>query len=232
MTSWLDAFVGEILQALEESGQAQDTLVVFTSDHGEHLGDHGMWSKGSFYDAAARVPLVMAGPGVPQGCTVDAPVSLIDMASTVLDAFEIEAPDTFEGRSLLPLARGDEDGADRYVLGSYHGHDTNTGQFMIRKDQWKYIYAVGKDARLFNLEDDPGELKDLHGDAGLVEVECELETLLREHFDMEEIDSAARIYQRERFQEWKEIVGSELETRLRAELGDNQYEHLKPIYGI
>jgi arylsulfatase A-like enzyme len=109
MCDLIDDQVERMLAALEETGQREDTLVIFTSDHGELLGDHGIYLKGPFfYEPAVRVPLLVAGPGVEAGAT-DALVELVDLAPTLCDAAGVEAPPGTQGRSLWPLLTGDAD---------------------------------------------------------------------------------------------------------------------------
>jgi arylsulfatase A-like enzyme len=109
MCDLIDDQVGRVLDALEETGQREDTLVIFTSDHGEMLGDHGIYLKGPyFYEPAVRVPLIIEGPGVEPGAT-DALVELVDLAPTLCDAAGVDAPAGSQGRSLWPLLTGESD---------------------------------------------------------------------------------------------------------------------------
>ncbi|MHC4714978.1 MAG: sulfatase-like hydrolase/transferase [Planctomycetota bacterium] len=233
MTTWLDSIVGIILDRLRELGIAGKTLVMFTSDHGENLGDHGMWSKGSFYDTSCRVPLIMAGPGVPEGRSVDTPVSLIDIAPTILDAFGVEAPERMRGHSLLPLARGNPAENPGVVFGEYHGHDAATGQFMVRTGDYKYIHHVGMRPQLFKAGADPGEMRDLGEDESYAGVMAEMEGMLRERFDPEGIDREVREWQARRLRRWLESTGEvEVKEALLECLGGEQYERLRGIYGL
>ena len=233
MTTWLDAMVGRVLDTLEATGQAGRTLVIFTSDHGENLGDHGMWSKGSFYDTAAKIPLIVAGPDLPSGAQVDTPVSWIDLAPTVLEAFGIEAPRHMHGHSILGLARGEAPDHPGMALGEYHGHDAATGQFMVRQGKFKYIYHVGMPAQLFDLEADPGEMHDLGESAEHTRLRSDLETLIRHSFDPEALEPQVHAYQRERLTAWIDALGpDDAHARLRDMLGPQQYEVMKEYYGF
>ena len=154
LCTFLDRQVGRVLDALEASGQADETLVLFTSDHGEMLGEKGFWTKSNMYDSAARVPLLLAGPGVEPG-EWDAPVSLIDVAPTICNALGV-THDGFSGRNLL-----DPD-PDRAVLSEYHDGGCSDGFTMIRWGDWKMVhYAGGHPAQLFHMGDDPREIADL-----------------------------------------------------------------------
>ena len=161
LCSFLDAQVGRVLAALGASGQAGDTLILFTSDHGEMLGGKGVWGKCTMYDDAARVPLIMAGPGVSAGDRND-PVSLIDLAPTICEAAGLPDPARgFSGRSLLAPAQ-----PDRTVISEYHDGGSSVGITMVRWNDspsagggaWKYVhYAEGHPPQLFNLACDPDE---------------------------------------------------------------------------
>jgi choline-sulfatase len=154
-----------VLAALEASGQADDTLILFTSDHGEMLGRRGLWGKYNMYDDAARVPLIVAGPGVGPGIgagTRTDPVSLIDLAPTICEAAGLPDPGRcFSGRSLLAPAR-----PGRTIISEYHDGGCPVGITMVRwndeNSAWKYVhYAEGHPPQLFNLTRDPDERTDL-----------------------------------------------------------------------
>jgi len=233
MTTWLDAIVGMILDKLEQLGLAENTLVIFTSDHAENLGDHGMWSKGSFYDTSCRIPMIMAGPCVPRDRVVTEPVSLIDLAPTILDAFRVAPPDQMHGQSLLPLARGQADAHPGVVFGEYHGHDVVSGQFMVTTARYKYIYHVGMPAQLFDLDEDPGEMNDLAAHESSAGVVKEMEARLRKVFDPERIDRDAKQCQARRFRKWlHDTPTSAVKDKLLEDLGEAQYRRLQEHYDL
>ena len=106
-TSFIDAQIGRVLRKLEETGLHKNTIVVFTSDHGYHLGENGHWQKQTLFDSATRVPLIISVPGVKRGLNnVDAPVELIDIYPTIMDLLEIESPRFIQGKSLKPFLEG------------------------------------------------------------------------------------------------------------------------------
>ncbi|MFB6218838.1 MAG: sulfatase-like hydrolase/transferase [Halobacteriaceae archaeon] len=147
-----------------------DTLIVYTSDHGEMLGDHYLWRKTYAYEGSARVPMVVQFPGdadLPRGQTIDRPVGLEDLMPTVLDYLDIPAPDTVEGRSLLDLVV-DPDREDWRPF--YHGEHgpiydpENACQYLVG-DRQKYVYnPITGDELLFDLVSDPGETTNLAAD--------------------------------------------------------------------
>lgn len=171
MVSYLDHNIGRVLAALDASGLAEDTLVVYTSDHGDNLGARTFWGKSNMYEESAGVPLILKGPGVPVGWRAPIPVSLVDGYPTIVEAVGL-APSPEEaslpGASLLRLAEAGPEG--RTVLSEYHAVASITGIFMVRFDRWKYVHYEGHRPQLFDLAADPGETRDLalepgHGDA-------------------------------------------------------------------
>ncbi|MDX6521578.1 MAG: choline-sulfatase [Gaiellales bacterium] len=160
--SYMDERVGEVLQVLEDTGLANDTVVVFTADHGEMLGERGLWYKMSFFEPSARIPLIVRGPGVAAGRHPGS-VSQLDLAPTLAalagaDRSEYE----FEGTSLLPLLSG-AGPAPESVVGEYLAEGVRSPEVMIRRDAHKYLHAPGDPDRLFDLDADPHELDDLAG---------------------------------------------------------------------
>ena len=158
LCSFMDAQVGQVLDALDAAG-LDDTLILFTSDHGEMLGEKGFWTKSCMYESAARVPLIMAGPGIAPGVRVD-PVSLIDAAPTICTALGVPSR-AFSGQDLRVEPEG-----SRTVLSEYHDGGSSVGVTLVRWNEgetaWKYVhYAEGHPPQLFNLTDDPREEDDL-----------------------------------------------------------------------
>lgn len=200
LTEELDSNIGRLLQTLKDIGQEEETLIVYTSDHGEQLGRHGLWWKCCMYEESARVPLILKGPGIPQGKRVEAPVSLLDMFPTICDARGILPPTRLPGRSLLPLARGvqDPERAD-FAFSEYHAHAVPSGMYMIRWQRWKYVYFVGFAPQLFDLEADPHEMRDLYASAAdseeLQQTLTICERRLRSVCDPEAVDRRAKRFQ-------------------------------------
>ena len=165
MVSEVDDWVGRILKRVDELGLRDNTLVVFTSDHGEMLGDHGMHGKFVFHDGSARVPLLLRLPGrIPANTLIDSPASHIDLFPTILDYLGKSGHAT-EGRSLRPLIDGREKGTDRVAVSEWP--TTRTPGFMICDGRWKLLY--GREAKapsldaLYDLKDDPHEMNNLIG---------------------------------------------------------------------
>jgi arylsulfatase A-like enzyme len=157
--SHLDEQIGKIMSALKASGKADNTYIFFTADHGLSVGKHGLLGKQSMFDHSIRVPLTLAGPGIPKNKTVDHEIYLQDIMATTLEMANIEAPASLEFKSFLSLAKGLEDQPlyPEGIYGAYVNH-----QRMIRKNQFKLIvYPKIKKTLLFDLEQDPLEMNDL-----------------------------------------------------------------------
>lgn len=180
MVSFLDDNIGRILGTLAATGLADDTLVVYTSDHGDNLGTRTFWGKSNMFEEAVGVPLIMRGPGIPAGRRVKTPVSLVDAYPTIIDAVgegRTLEEKTQPGTSLLRLLDGQD--ANRTVFSEYHAVGSLTGIFMVRFSRYKYIHYEGYRPQLFDLEIDPGETRDLALLVGNEEALAEGERRLR-----------------------------------------------------
>ena len=200
LVSFLDDNIGRVLGALDEAGLAGDTRVIYTSDHGDNLGNHGLWGKSVMYEESAAIPMILAGPDVPRGTTTDAGASLIDCYRTLLEGAGMPMPaedEVLPSRSLWEMTRGGD--PQRAVLSEYHAAGSNTGTYMIRRGRWKYIHFVGYPAQLFDLQTDPFEANDLAGRPDMQGILATCEAALRATLDPEAVsalafaDQAARI---------------------------------------
>jgi choline-sulfatase len=199
LVSFVDEQVGVVLEALARVGLADTTRVVYTTDHGDTIGEHGLWWKSSMYEGSVGVPLIVAGPGVPAGRVVGTNAMLVDLYPTLLEALGAKpAPEdaALPGRSLLALA-GEGDAA-RLAFSEYHAVYARQGIFMVRDERWKYVYYVGDPPELFDLAADPDELSDLGADPGHAEVRAACERTLRAIVDPAAVDARARADQRRR----------------------------------
>ena len=133
-----------------------NTVLIFTSDHGEMLGEHGQWSKRLMLEWSSRIPLIMAGHDrIPAGKRVDAPVSLVDLFPTLLEIAGAQVETPLDGRSLLPLVDGRDDGRERECVAEYLGEGTIEPVRMVRSGKMKYISVNGYPPQLFDLARDP-----------------------------------------------------------------------------
>ena len=193
MIELIDDNVGRMLQALEQSGQREDTLVIFTSDHGELAGDHQLVGKGCrFYESLVRVPLICSWPGqVREGVICDALVELVDIAPTLLELAGVPVPERMQGRSLWPLLTGATAEHRDFVRSEYYRalnpdapgreHLQGTYATMIRDRRYKLVAYHDRDiGELFDLEIDPGEFDNLWTDPAYADLRF---TLLKRNFD-------------------------------------------------
>jgi arylsulfatase A-like enzyme len=169
----IDQQVGRVLAALDALGLADSTLVVYSSDHGDLCGGHGLIDKHYvMYDDVMRVPLMMRWPGrLPVGRTEDAFVtSALDVATTFCVAAGIEPPDVFQGHDLLALANGGPAQREQ-VFGSYHSAQFGAySQRMVRTRTWKYIWNATAEDELYHLAADPGEVRNRAADPACAEI--------------------------------------------------------------
>lgn len=202
MVAETDAMLGQVLDTLEATGQLHDTYIIFASDHGEMNMEHRQTLKNALYEASARVPLIVAGPGLQQGVISDELVSLIDLFPTLMDIAGLDQPEGLNGVSLLPLCRGEASGHPGYVFSEYHSNFTNTGIAMWRQGPWKYIRYAGYDPQLFNLDDDPEELTNLaQSHPHIVQ---DLDTRLESLVDFNHADTQAKRNDRHNYQTWRQ----------------------------
>jgi choline-sulfatase len=200
LAAHLDQEIGRLVQALDALGPTDDTRIVYTSDHGDLAGQHGLLGKFCLYEGSIGVPLVMAGPGIPAGRRVRQIASHVDLFPTILDAMgcPLDAADAdLPGRSLWPAIMGEEADVPRFA--EYHAVGSKAGSFMLRHGDMKLIYHVGMPAQVFDLAADPDELHDLgpgHPEAG------RLEAMLRRICDPEAVDARAKADQRAKVEFW------------------------------
>ncbi len=166
--AFLDAQIGRLVETMNRSGDLRDSLTLFTSDHGEMLGDHHLWRKTYAYEASARVPFILRPPAsmpAPRNVEIAAPITVgwEDIMPTLLDAADVAIPASVEGRSVLPLVRGDTTDWRPYYHGEHSPcyHPENANQFLT-DGSWKYIWnPINGLEQLFHLSQDPHECHDL-----------------------------------------------------------------------
>jgi choline-sulfatase len=198
--SFVDGIVGRLTQALEETGLADDTVVILTSDHGEMLGERGLWYKMSFLDGSARVPLIVHAPRHFSNRRVRSCVSLVDLAPTLAeiaaDGGAADGLDEIDGRSLLPHLSGG-DGHDE-AIGEYLAEGAVAPVVMIRRGSEKFIHSPVDPDQLYDLASDPDERLNLASDAAGGGRVAELRAEVAGRWDLPALDAAVRASQRRR----------------------------------
>ncbi len=177
MVSFVDAQVGRMLDVLKKAGVLDNTIIAINADQGVQLGEHGFWKKRCFYEQNAKVPFILSCPAVlPAGRVVAEPVEMVDFVPTLLELCGFSEPGEIDGRSLMPLIRGD---VKKWRDGCFCEHDFATDMYeelrdggarcvMVRTKRWKLVEFVGEGATednssLYDLENDPGERVNLYG---------------------------------------------------------------------
>jgi choline-sulfatase len=195
----LDAMIGQVLRALEENGLAENTLVLYTTDHGEQAGEHGLWWKQTMHEASARVPAVVSWPGtLPAGQRCGRVVSALDLTATILDAAQAPALPGMAGRSLLGLLAAPgapplpapgagiprpSPAAWEDIAFSEFCVEEGWYQRLVRRGPWKLTHYHGHRPQLFNLEEDPLEEHDRGAEPGLASLREELTARVLEGWD-------------------------------------------------
>jgi choline-sulfatase len=192
LCSFLDDNVSQVLTALDKSGQVDNTQIIYTSDHGDMLGNHGIWGKCYMYEDSAGIPLTFSGPGIEPSIN-HTPVSLTDMAATIEQAVHGEVGEverSWQGRPLQEFIENPE--PERPILSEYHDGGSPCGFFMLRKGRWKYVYfSAGHPALLFDMENDPRELMNLADEPEHALTLAELQDQLFQILDPEETNRRA-----------------------------------------
>ena len=196
--SFMDAQAGRVLDALERLGLKDNTVVVFTSDHGYHLGEHGLWQKQSLFEESTRVPLIIAGPGVAQsGSVANAPVGLIDLYPTLTDLSHTKHPENLQGQSLVPMLQNPKvlgrgwsisqvvrgGGIKRFGASAAVGDNVQRFfGYTLRTPRWRYTeWDEGRQGReLYDHDADAKEITNLADDAAHAATITELSAKLRE----------------------------------------------------
>ena len=197
--SYVDDNLGRLMRALRECGLADETIVVFLGDHGEMLGERGLWYKMSFFEGPARVPLIVAAPGRLAPRRVATAVSLLDVTPTLVDLAGGDASaldDTLDGRSLVPHL---ETGAGHdEAIGEYLAEGAAAPIVMIRRRNYKFIHASGDPDQLYDLKRDPGERENLAPRAEEAERVDDLRREVARRWNLPALDAEVRASQRRR----------------------------------
>jgi len=192
LCSFLDDNVAQVLAALQASGQADNTQIVYTSDHGDMIGNHGIWAKSYMYEDSVGIPMTLTGPGIEPGVN-PTPVSLIDLASTIelaVGATPVAAERDWQGRPLQEFVARPQ--SERPLLSEYHDGGSPCGFYMLRRGRWKLVYfAEGNPPLLFDIERDPREMTNLAEDPACAPILQDLVAQLHGILDPEQVNRQA-----------------------------------------
>ena len=203
LCSFLDKNIGDVLSTLDNSEFADNTNVIYTSDHGDALGMRGMWGKSTMFEESAGIPMIMRGPDIPKGKKIKTPVSLVDVFPTVIDNLKLTNhidDRNLPGKSLIEIANKQDD-YERIVLSEYHAAASPVGAFMLRKGKFKYVYfAEGYKPQLFDLENDEFEEYDLSKDPKYKNILDNFYEDLLKICDPEEVNKRAKKEQKQKIE--------------------------------
>ena len=152
---YVDQQLGRVIHAIERMGLSDTTNIIYASDHGEMLGQFGMWWKCSLYEHSARIPIIARGPDFEGGKRIQTPVNLLDVQAEFFRSTKTDMPAERVG---APLQDIPVDDPDAIAFSEYHGHAASDSAYMIRQGPWKLIYHINAPHQLFNLDEDPDEL--------------------------------------------------------------------------
>ena len=206
LITYLDEKMGRLLDVLKETGQYENTVVVYCSDHGEMNGEHGMWRKSSFYEASVRVPLQISWPGhLPAGRRIREVVSLVDLIATLAEMADAPEVAPLDGDSLLPLInhtdKDNRTGTQAWkdeAFSEYLAHGVARPTAMLRRNRYKLHYSLGDPPQLYDLIQDPNEFHDLAQDPTYASVVSDLQERLLARWDAVTIEEEVKQSQRER----------------------------------
>lgn len=192
--SYFDHWVGRVQKTLQDAQLDDNTIIMVTSDHGDMLGDRGLWYKMSLHEWSARVPLIVSGPGVSAGKRIANNVSLVDILPTTLDIAETGGAgpkpamgQAVDGRSLLPLITGDASDDANRAISEYAAECASHPVIMIRDGQYKYIHCEVDPPLLYDLDADPMEHTNLATDPAYAEIAAKFDAEIRAGWDSEKI---------------------------------------------
>lgn len=227
MITELDEYIGRVYDAVEKTGQLDNTYFIYTSDHGESLGDHGLWYKNVLYDAAAKVPLVISGPNIPKNKSITKPIGGIDLVATMMEWAGVDNTDHLRGTSLTPLINGNPNAGPKFAYTESHSEGNVTGSCMIRVGDYKLMHFSYFEDYLFNLKTDPDEKENLINDPKYKDKADELRKLLYSLVDPEEITERAFRTQDKMLQTFVETLNKEeLMQKFGRRLGRGQAQVL------
>lgn len=214
--TYVDEWIGRLLKTLDDTGLRDNTIVIVTSDHGDMLGEKGLWYKMSYFEGAARIPLVISAPGlvapqrVANNCShVDILPTLVDLAATTAGQPAPDPVTELDGRSLLPLITGEGRDDPDEAIGEYMGEGSISPLFMIRRGRFKYVWTRTDPAQLYDLEADPMERENLYDDPAHAETAAAFDAERAKRWDADGLHEEVLADQRRRRFVWEALGAGE-----------------------
>lgn len=184
MISYVDDKVGQLLASLDRLSLREETMILFTSDHGDQMGEHGMWFKRTFYDGSTKVPLIVSGPEISAPSRIAKVVSLVDLFPTLLEVTNLpQASHPLDGHSFAGLLDGTTSNWKDAAIIEYMGEGAIAPMRCIRQGHYKYVFVEGCQPLLFDLEMDPLEQTNLSGLPDMATIEEILHAAILKDFD-------------------------------------------------
>lgn len=197
--SYIDEWVGRLVEVLEQTGLRENTIIIVSSDHGDMLGERGLWYKMNFFENACRVPAIISAPQIYAPGRIPNNCSLIDLLPTFVEmAGGINVSTPHDGRSLVPLLEGREQQDPDEVFGEYMGEGSVAPIFMIKRANHKFIWCECDPNQLYDLDNDPDELNNLSGQNAFSTLEAKFEKEVQQRWNVKQIKNAVLEDQRRR----------------------------------
>lgn len=187
-TTYIDQWVGRLVDVLEHHDMVDDTVIVFTADHGDMLGERGLWYKMNFFEHSCRVPLIVHAPTRLAPARVATPVTSVDIAPTLVELAGGAPSERFDGVGLLRFVDAPE--PDRTIVGEYLGEGAVAPIFMIRRGRWKFVWSRPDPPQLYDLDADPCELQNLAGEPSHAGTTAAFEQEVAQRWDTGAIERA------------------------------------------
>ncbi len=242
--SYVDDLVGGVLDTLRQTGMEDNTVVVFSTDHGDMMGERGLWYKRTFFEGSSRIPLMVSWPKDFAPGRVGANTSLVDLLPTFLElaGSKVDPVDPMAGQSLVPLCRDTSAVGADLVFGEGLSEGADTPVLMVKRGSMKYVWSEIDPAQLYDLSNDPHELANLADDAAHATSVAELDAIMRDTWDIETLGSNVLESQRRRVflrslyaggnaPEWRTAPPDQASQRVLAEgekYNDWAYDNILP----
>jgi choline-sulfatase len=206
--SYVDERIGEVLEALRRAKVMDNTVIVFCTDHGDMLGEHGLWYKMSFYDWSSRIPLIIAGPGVPKGRQIHSNCDLTDILPTLVDIASggdwDGYPEPIDGQSLLSLLTAED--PERVATSELLSEGVASPYVMLRKGRYKFNFVEHDPPQLFDMANDPDEVNDLSSDPAHASIVAEFLALIPKYWNLSQLKADVLSSQRRRRHIYKALT--------------------------